>query len=71
MLPPLPAAPEGEGTEVWVAEPDARLHRYGRVTPLAQAYADLFSMPGWQAARFIEHLDPKLVAARDEPVLLV
>ena len=45
--------------------------RYGRVTPLAQAYADLFSMPGWQAARFVEHLDPKLVAASDEPVLLV
>jgi hypothetical protein len=70
-LPRLAAAEEGEGTEVWVAEPDAWLGRYGRVTPLAQAYADLFSMPGWQAARFIEHLDAKLVAARDEPVLLV
>ena len=55
----LPSAPPGEGTEVWVAEPDAWLGRYGRVTPLAQAYADLFSMPGWQAARFIEDLDPK------------
>ncbi len=67
----LPAAREGEGTEVWMAEPDAWLVRYGRVTPLAQAYADLFSMPGWQAARFIEELDPKLVAASDEPVLLL
>lgn len=67
----LAAAPPGEGTEVWIAEPDAWLSRYGRVTPLAQAYADLFSMPGWQAARFIEHLDPKTVAASDEPVLLV
>jgi hypothetical protein len=70
-LPRLPAAKPGEGTEVWVAEPDAWLARYGRLTPLAQAYADLFSMPGWQAARFIEELDPKMVAARDEPVLLV
>ncbi len=67
----LPAAPAGEGTEVWVAEPDAWLGLYGRVTPLAQAYADLFSMPGWQAARFIDELDPKMVAASDEPVLLV
>jgi hypothetical protein len=67
----LPVAPTGEGTEVWVAEPDAWLCRYGRVTPLAQAYADLFSMPGWQAARFIQQLDPQEVAASDEPVLLV
>ncbi|HVA05633.1 MAG TPA: hypothetical protein VNG12_02715, partial [Acidimicrobiales bacterium] len=65
------ASVEGEGTEVWVAEPDAWLGRYGRVTPLAQAYADLFSMPGWQAARFVELLDPKTVASSDEPVLLV
>jgi hypothetical protein len=41
------------------------------VTPLAHAYADLFSMPDWQAARFVEHLDPKMVAARDQPVLLL
>ncbi|MCL2396318.1 MAG: hypothetical protein FWC87_16745 [Acidimicrobiaceae bacterium] len=67
----LPVATAGEGTEVWVAEPDAWLGRYGRVTPVAQAYADLFSMPGWQAARFIEQLDPQVVAASDEPVLLV
>lgn len=67
----LRESPEGDGTEVWVAEPDAWLGRYGRVTPLAQAYADLFSMPGWQAARFVEQLDLKLVASSDEPVLLV
>jgi hypothetical protein len=70
-LRPLPEASAQEGTEVWIAEPDAWLSRYGRVTPLAQAYADLFSMPGWQAARFIEHLDLKMVAASDQPVLLV
>jgi hypothetical protein len=70
-LPRLPAAAPEEGTEVWVAEPDDWLSRYGRVTPFAQAYADLFSMPGWQAARFIEQLDLQGVAASDEPVLLV
>lgn len=70
-LPRLPAAGPGEGTEVWVAEPDPLLGHYGRVTPLAQAYADLFSMPSWQAARFIERLDPKVVAASDQPVLLI
>lgn len=67
----LPESADEAGTEVWVAEPDAWLARYGRVTPLAQAYADLFSMPGWQAARFVEQLDPKTVATSDEPVLLV
>lgn len=70
-LPRLTAAGVGEGTEVLVAEPDRLLTRYGRVTPLAQAYADLFSLPGWQAARFVEALDGRAVAARDEPVLLV
>lgn len=70
-LPDFDVAPAGEGSEVWMAEPDPWLSGYGRVTPFAQAYADLFSMPGWQAARFIEHLDPNTVAASDEPVLLV
>ena len=28
-------------------------------------------MPGWQAARFIEQLDPKTVATCDEPLLLI
>ena len=26
------------------------------MTPFCQAYADLFSMPGWQAARFVGEL---------------
>jgi hypothetical protein len=56
---------------VLVAEPDRLLARYGRVTPFSQAYADLFSLPGWQAARFVEELDYRKVAANDEPVLLV
>lgn len=70
-LPGLAPAPAGQGTEVLVAEPDPLLPRYGRVTPLSQAYADLFSLPGWQAARFIDELDLRRVAASDEPVLLV
>jgi hypothetical protein len=61
----------GGATEVLVAEPDSLLHRYGRITPYSQAYADLFSLPGWQAARFVEELDIRKVAASDEPVLLV
>lgn len=70
-LPDLAPAPAGQGTEVLIAEPDRLLPRYGRVTPLSQAYADLFSLPGWQAARFIDELDLRRVAASDEPVLLV
>jgi hypothetical protein len=71
QLDDLPVAPPGEGTEVLVAEPDRILGRYGRVTPFSQAYADLFSLPGWQAARFVEELDFRKVAGSDEPVLLV
>jgi len=72
LLPDLPTARDGEGTEVLVAEPDNQLSRYGRVTPFCQAYADLFSLPGWPAARFVEELDlHKVVASSDEPLLLV
>ena len=67
----LPTAPPGQGTEVLVAAPDRLLARYGRVTPFSQAYADLFSLPGWQAARFVEELDYRKIATNDEPVLLV
>lgn len=70
-LPDIPRAPIGEGTEVLVAEADRLLSRYGRVTPISQAYADLFSLPGWQSARFIEQLGAHSIATSDEPVLLV
>ncbi len=70
-LPDLPSAARGEGTEILIAEPDRLLSRYGRVTPFCQAYADLFSLPGWQAARFVGELDVQKVAASDEPLLLV
>ncbi len=61
----------GGGAEVLIAEGDPWVSRHGRVTTYAQAWADLFCLPGWQAARFVDQLDPKKVAARDEPVLLV
>ena len=55
----------------WSLSQTVFLARYGRVTPFCQAYADLFSLPGWQAARFVGELDIQKVAASDEPLLLV
>lgn len=43
-------------TEVIVLKADPLLHRYGRTTPLCQAWADLFCLPGWQASRFTHYL---------------
>jgi hypothetical protein len=58
-------------TEVLVAEPDPLLGGYGGVTPLTQAWVDLFSLPGWQASRFVHGLLPRLVTdAVTEPGLL-
>lgn len=58
-------------TEVIVARPDPLLSRYGRVSPLVQAWVDLFCLPGWQAARFVHHLLPDLItdAATERRVL--
>lgn len=57
------ADPEpGRVTEVVVLDPDPLLARYGRVTPLTQAWVDLFNLPGWQTARFVHHLLPRLVS---------
>lgn len=61
----------GRTTEVIVLEPDPLLARYGRVTPITQAWTDLFNLPGWQAARFVYHLLPELLGdALPEPGLL-
>jgi hypothetical protein len=62
---------EGEGTQVLIAEPDRWLGRYGNVTTFAQAFADLFCLPGWQAARFIEEIDPWKVATNQARELVV
>ena len=66
----LPASLEADGTELVVVASDRWLERYGRVTPFAQAYADLFCLPGWQAARFIEELDPWPIATNHERELV-
>jgi hypothetical protein len=54
--------------ELVVARPDPWLKNYGSLTPAAQAYADLFNFPGWQAARFIHEIAPSDVVdcAREE-----
>ncbi len=56
--------PDGK-TEVIVAEPDPLLAKYGRTTPLCQAWADLFCLPGWQAARFVNCLLDQVVRDAD------
>jgi hypothetical protein len=61
----------GRVTEVIVAAADPLLARYGRVTPLTQAWVDLFCLRGWQAARFVHYLLPRLVTdAVTEPRVL-
>lgn len=49
-------------TTVIVALPDPGLARYGRVTPLHQAWADLFGLADWQAARFTDALAARWLA---------
>ena len=51
----------GRVTEVVVLDPDPLLAHYGKVTPLTQAWVDLFNLPDWQAARFVHHLVPRLI----------
>ncbi|MGH9071400.1 MAG: hypothetical protein ACRDX8_09635 [Acidimicrobiales bacterium] len=71
----LPQAPveagvpgaRGPMTRLIVAEADPMLGLYAdglAVTPLAQTYADLFNLPGWQATRFTAALGAKM-AERD------
>ncbi len=52
----------GRTSEIIVLEPDPLLCNYGRVAPVTQAWVDLFNLPGWQAARFVNHLLPQLLA---------
>lgn len=56
-----PEGPDG-GTTIVVAEPDPLLERYGPVTPLHQAWVDLFGRPDWQAARFSESIAARWLA---------
>ncbi len=66
----LPACTGADATELVIVAPDRWLEGYGWVTPFAQAYADLFCLPGWQAARFIEELDPWPIATNHERELV-
>lgn len=49
------------GTTIMVLDPDPLLRRYGSVTPLGQAFADLFNVSGWPAARFVSALTAELL----------
>lgn len=56
--------PDREGqTEVIALQPDPLLSRYGNTTPLAQAWADLFTLPNWQAARFTHYMIGDVISA--------
>lgn len=44
-----------------VLAPDPLLSRYGKVAPRCQVYVDLFNLPTWQAQRFLEAMDRKLL----------
>ena len=54
LLPDRLTHPAEAGTILTVLTPDRWLS--GPVVSLAQAFVDLFSTPGWPAARFIDHL---------------
>lgn len=54
--------PDGS-TEVIVCESDPLLARYGRTTPMCQAWADLFVLGGWQASEFWHALLPGVPGA--------
>ena len=62
----VPAADGQASLELVICTPDRWLERHGDTTSFAQAYADVFCLPTWQASRFIEELDPWTVASRDE-----
>lgn len=69
VLEALPLDANGS-VEVVVARPDRWLGRYGRFTPGGQAYADVFNLRGWQAARFIHEIDPRTVVDGDGQALI-
>ena len=68
VLEALPLSSDGS-CEVIVARPDPWLSHYGALTSAAQAYADVFNLPGWQASRFVQETLVHSVVEGDEPVL--
>jgi hypothetical protein len=67
----LPVTDDQTAATLLVARPDAWLANYGTITPASQAYADLFAMPGWQAARFVEETNQQELVTNDRLALLV
>ncbi len=61
----LPLSSDGQ-CELIVAQPDRWLTLYGPITPAPTAYADLFNLPGWQAARFIHEVNADDLVDRAE-----
>lgn len=49
-------------TRLFIIEPDRWLPKW-QVVPIAQAYADVFCLPSWQAARFIDQIDQRHITA--------
>ena len=59
----LPTLPSGPGEiRVLLLGGDRLITKYGTVVPRAQAYTDLFNLPGWTAARFVEAMSREMVA---------
>jgi len=59
---PLTDIESDDGPTMLLAlEPDPLLARYGSVAPLAQCWVDLFNLPGWEAARFVEETPKELI----------
>lgn len=50
----------GDATEVLVLEPDPGLDRYGPITPLGQAFVDLWSIPTVASYRFVHTIISEL-----------
>lgn len=59
----IPGAEERGSTHVHLLAGDAWLTRYGNVCPFAQAYVDVFQLPGWAASRFVSEVTHSLAAA--------
>jgi hypothetical protein len=65
----LAPATSNVATKVLVLEADRWLANYGSITPAAQAYADLFSLPGWQAQRFLEATNVQDITSNERILL--
>lgn len=59
-----PGTVGGESVRFLMADPRAA-RWWGRHTPFAQTYADLFATPGWQASEFRLALDDRFLRHRD------